>query len=124
MYFVLKNTGHDHLGRSSGDEPFAIWTHNLKGGDWLELFVPKDASEGMEGVPAVTLPAGEQWLDVYRDVAKRNATVVGGSAQTGRSSWSTQYNTHKPTIADIGQGPGRLDCWRTLTFLALLWTCG
>jgi hypothetical protein len=82
LYLVVKNTGHDHLGRSGGAGSFAIWTHNLKGRHWHDEFVPKGAPEKTEGVSAVTLQAGEQWLDVYKDAAAHNLTVVGGSART------------------------------------------
>ena len=82
LYLVVKNTGHDHLGRSSGEGSFAIWTHNLKGRKWHDAFIPANAPSKVGGVPAVTLQAGEQWLDVYRDAAAHNLTIVGGSART------------------------------------------
>jgi hypothetical protein len=82
LYLVIKNTGHDHLGRSSGKGAFAIWTHNLKGREWHRAFTPHNAPDDTEAVAAVTLQAGEQWLDVYRDAAANNVTVVGGSART------------------------------------------
>jgi hypothetical protein len=62
LYLVVKNTGHDHLGRSSGDGAFSIWTHNMKGREWHDNFVPNGAPSGTPGLPAVTLQAGEQWL--------------------------------------------------------------
>ncbi|QKX54826.1 uncharacterized protein TRUGW13939_01915 [Talaromyces rugulosus] len=82
LYLVIKNTGHDHLGRSSGKGSFAIWTHNLKGIDWHESFVPEGAGVGTSGIPAVTIQPGEQWLDVYRAAAEKSVIVVGGSART------------------------------------------
>jgi hypothetical protein len=102
LYLTVKNTGHDHLGRSSGRGAFAIWTHNLKGRTWHDSFVAKHAPKQENGVKAVTLHAGEQWLDVYRDADKQGVTVVGGSARTvgaaggwftggGHSAWSHFY---------------------------------
>ncbi|KAF1817328.1 FAD/FMN-containing protein [Eremomyces bilateralis CBS 781.70] len=82
LYLVVKNTGHCHLGRSSGKGGFSIWTHNMKGRDWQDSFVPKDAPAGTSGIPAVTLQAGEQWRDIYIDGSERNRIVVGGSART------------------------------------------
>jgi hypothetical protein len=52
----------DSLGRSSGEGSFAIWTHNLKGREWLKSFIPENAPSHSVGVPAVTLQAGEQWF--------------------------------------------------------------
>ncbi|KAF8244059.1 FAD-binding domain-containing protein [Wilcoxina mikolae CBS 423.85] len=85
LYLVIKNTGHSHLGRSSGTGAFSIWTHNMKGREWHDEFVAKGAPE-----------------DVYRDAAKHNVIVVGGSARTvgaaggyltggGHSVWSHFY---------------------------------
>lgn len=61
LYLVIKNTGHDHLGRSSGKDSFSIWTHQLKGQEWHKDFIIKGAPDGLHGVSAVTLQAGEQW---------------------------------------------------------------
>ncbi|KAL2818747.1 hypothetical protein BDW59DRAFT_181875 [Aspergillus cavernicola] len=82
LYLVTKNTGHDHLGRSSGKGAFSIWTHNLKGIEWHDSFVPRGAPADVGGVPAATLQAGEQWFDVYQAAAKQGVLVVGGSART------------------------------------------
>lgn len=102
LALTVKNTGHDHLGRSSGRGAFAIWTHHLKGRTWRDNFRPTGAPKSVRGVPAVTLQAGEQWLDVYRDADVQERTVVGGSARTvgaaggwltggGHSAWSHFY---------------------------------
>ncbi|KAL2869175.1 FAD/FMN-containing protein [Aspergillus lucknowensis] len=82
LLLVTKNTGHDHLGRSTGKGAFSIWTHNMKGIKWHDYFVPQGAPAGVSGVPAVTLNAGEQWFDVYQAASKRGVLVVGGSART------------------------------------------
>lgn len=50
------------LGRSSGKGAFSIWTHNMKGIEWHDSFVPRGAPAEAGGVPAVTLQAGEQWV--------------------------------------------------------------
>lgn len=97
LYLVVKNTGHDHLGRSSGAGSFAIWTHNMKGRQWLRSFVPHGAPKSCKGVPAVTLQPGEQWLDVYRDADAHNVTIVGGSARTvGTSGGYLLGGGHSP----------------------------
>ncbi|KAG9090156.1 hypothetical protein FRC07_012173, partial [Ceratobasidium sp. 392] len=36
---VIKNTGHDYLGRSSGIGSLSIWTHQLKGINFTDSFV-------------------------------------------------------------------------------------
>ncbi|KOC15294.1 FAD binding domain protein [Aspergillus flavus AF70] len=82
LLLVTKNTGHDHLGRSSGKGAFGIWTHNLKGIEFQSSFTPQGAPPDSSGIPAVTLQAGEQWFDVYQAAAKQGVLVVGGSART------------------------------------------
>ena len=104
LYLVIKNTGHDHLGRSSGDGSFAIWTHNLKGREWTKSFVPKNAPSTVAGMPAVTLQAGEQWLDVYREAALHNVTVVGGSARTVGAAGVSNTCWIFEAIANVCQG--------------------
>ncbi|KAE8391183.1 FAD binding domain protein [Aspergillus alliaceus] len=82
LSLVTKNTGHDHLGRSSGKGSFGIWTHNLKGIEFHDSFTAQGAPTEASGIPAVTLQAGEQWFDVYQAAAKQGVLVVGGSART------------------------------------------
>ncbi|KAE8371861.1 hypothetical protein BDV26DRAFT_298399 [Aspergillus bertholletiae] len=82
LLLVTKNTGHDHLGRSSGEGAFGIWTHNMKGIEFHDSFTPQGAPADAHGMPAVTLQAGEQWFDVYQAAAKQGVLVVGGSART------------------------------------------
>jgi hypothetical protein len=112
LYLTIKNTGHDHLGRSSGSGSFAIWTHNLKGRTWHDSFVPTNAPASSHGIPAVTLQAGEQWLDVYRDATAHDRIVVGGSARTvgaaggyvlggGHSPWSYHYGLAADNLLEM-----------------------
>ncbi|ETI20394.1 hypothetical protein G647_08429 [Cladophialophora carrionii CBS 160.54] len=112
LYLVVKNTGHDHLGRSSGQGAFSIWTHRLKGRQWTENYVAEGAPEGTKGVPAVTLQAGEQWLDVYRAASERHVIVVGGQARTvgaaggwltggGHSAWSHIYGLGVDNVLEV-----------------------
>ncbi|KAH7094404.1 FAD/FMN-containing protein [Paraphoma chrysanthemicola] len=112
LYLTVKNTGHDHLGRSSGKGAFAIWTHNMKGRKWHDAFVPHGARVGAAGIPAVTLQAGEQWLDIYRDADQQGRIVVGGSARTvgsaggwftggGHSPWSHFYGLGVDNVLEV-----------------------
>jgi len=112
LYLTIKNTGHDHLGRSSGSGSFAIWTHNLKGRAWHDSFVPTNAPSSLHAIPAVTLQAGEQWLDVYRDATAHGRIVVGGSARTvgaaggyvfggGHSPWSYHYGLAADNVLEM-----------------------
>ncbi|KAJ5336750.1 FAD linked oxidase N-terminal [Penicillium brevicompactum] len=74
---VIKNTGHDFNGKSSGAGALGIWTHNLKDIEYLENYHNSD----YQG-PAVKLGAGVQAFEVYEHAEKLGFTVVGGEGKT------------------------------------------
>ncbi|KAJ5167689.1 FAD-linked oxidoreductase [Penicillium canariense] len=80
LRLVIKNTGHDFLGRSTAPESLQILTHGMTDVQIVDDFVPKRSvkSEG----PAVTIAAGVQLPQMYAAVAKHNRTVIGGSSHT------------------------------------------
>ncbi|KAG8759818.1 hypothetical protein FRC11_001331 [Ceratobasidium sp. 423] len=86
LRLVVKNTGHDFLGRSSAEGSFSIWTHHLKGMNFTDSFVAAGCPDNQTAEPAVTLGAAEQWLGEYSHVYKaandHNVTVVGAMAQS------------------------------------------
>jgi hypothetical protein len=67
---VVKNTGHDFLGRSAGKGALALWTHHLKGIEVLNY-----TSSGYTG-PAMRLGAGMQVLEIYEAAAARGFRTV------------------------------------------------
>jgi hypothetical protein len=96
LYLVVKNTGHDHLGRSSGSGALAIWTHNMKGKVWRNSFVPINAPNGTTGIPAVTLLAGEQWLGehfllVFCSDTDQTKMCTKMQPHTMLPSWAVQH---------------------------------
>lgn len=44
LRLVVKNTGHDYLGRSAGRGAFMIWTHHMKDLSYNDTFTPEGAS--------------------------------------------------------------------------------
>ncbi|KAK1230625.1 hypothetical protein PQX77_006277, partial [Marasmius sp. AFHP31] len=82
LRLVIKNTGHDYLGRSSGRNGFMIWTHHLKNITYNETFVPEGAS-ATEFYQALTLGAGVQWREAYSAAQRNNRYVVGGISDDG-----------------------------------------
>ncbi|KAF7329158.1 FAD-binding domain protein [Mycena kentingensis (nom. inval.)] len=85
LLLVVKNTGHDFLGRSSGDGSFAIWTHNLKGIEFTDAFrpagCPANTTSGSNQT-AVTVQPGEHWIDVYKAADEHGVVVVGGATRS------------------------------------------
>ncbi|CAE6489921.1 unnamed protein product [Rhizoctonia solani] len=106
LKLVVKNTGHDYLGRSSGEGSFSIWTHELKGINFTKSFIPVGCSEDSgHGVPTVTVGAGEQWADIYRAANNQNVTVSGGAARSvGAAGGWVQGGGHGPLSGLYGMG--------------------
>ncbi|KAH9478073.1 putative FAD-linked oxidoreductase [Psilocybe cubensis] len=85
LRLVIKNTGHDYLGRSAGRGAFMLWTHYLKEMTYDASFTPLGASSenSHSTFKAVTFGAGIQWAEAYAFVQEHNQTVVGGISLGG-----------------------------------------
>ncbi|THU80375.1 FAD-binding domain-containing protein [Dendrothele bispora CBS 962.96] len=75
--FVLRNTGHDYLGKSTGKGGLAIWTHYLQDTQWIENY----QSTSYHG-PAIKASAGVSVNQMYDLAAKKGYAVVGGDCLT------------------------------------------
>ncbi|KAJ7612040.1 FAD-binding domain-containing protein [Mycena polygramma] len=76
---VVKNTGHDFEGRSSGRGSLALWTRNLKDMSYDPAFVAEGCTDAY---PGVTAGAGVQFFEAYQFAEENNITLVGGSDAT------------------------------------------
>ncbi|PPR04232.1 hypothetical protein CVT24_013335, partial [Panaeolus cyanescens] len=83
LKLIVKNTGHENLGRSFGQKSIMLWTHNMQEIKFSNSFVPKNAPSGTQGVTAVTIEPGVQWGTLYRAVAEKGQLVVGGIGAGG-----------------------------------------
>ncbi|KAF5020018.1 hypothetical protein F66182_7954 [Fusarium sp. NRRL 66182] len=92
---VVRNTGHDYLGRSTGAGSLAIWTHHLKSTEVVQW-----ADKLYKG-PALKLGAGVQGADAVEFANANGLTGVSGECPTvglagftlggGHSALSTSY---------------------------------
>ncbi|KAK5988880.1 putative FAD-linked oxidoreductase [Cladobotryum mycophilum] len=78
---VVKATGHDVLGRSTGPNSLSIWTHYMRGITFDKNFQPRGCSSPL-GLSSATIAAGMQMGDIYAAVARHNLTIVGGDVPT------------------------------------------
>lgn len=76
---VVKNTGHDFLGKSGGKDALSIWTHYFKNIEYIENFV--DEEVGYSG-PAFKAGVGVQAFEIYRAAHEKGHSVVGGEGET------------------------------------------
>ncbi|CAG8051302.1 unnamed protein product [Penicillium olsonii] len=84
LKLVIKNTGHDFVGRSSAPNSLQIFTHEMKEISILDDFVPTAPKNkrAPPGIKAVTLGAGVQLHEMYSYLGSRGLMVVGGTANT------------------------------------------
>jgi len=102
LRLVIKNTGHDFLGRSTARGALSIWTHKMKNITFSDNFVPEGGSEGVGST--VTLYAGVQLTELYTAVAIHNKSVVSGMAHSvGAAGGYIQGGGHSPMANLFGQ---------------------
>ena len=73
---VVKNTGHDFSGKSTGAGALSIWTHNLKEIAYYDNYV-----DGSYKGRAIKAGAGVQAYELYKAANDRGAVVVAGEGQ-------------------------------------------
>ncbi|KAK8041122.1 hypothetical protein PG994_014129 [Apiospora phragmitis] len=74
---VIRNTGHDYLGKSTGKWALSVWTHHMKKVEYIQ----QHNSDLYHG-PAVRLGAGVQVEEAYQAARAYNGVVVGGDCAT------------------------------------------
>ncbi|KAK5730587.1 hypothetical protein LTR15_000524 [Elasticomyces elasticus] len=78
---VIKNSGHDYKGRSSGRSALALWTHNVQPALKLDQdFVPDGCT--VSAGKGVTMGAGQGFAGLYEFAEANQITIVGGSSRT------------------------------------------
>ncbi|KAF2850038.1 FAD-binding domain-containing protein [Plenodomus tracheiphilus IPT5] len=96
---VIRNTGHDYVGRSTGAGSLAIWTHNLRSTevqDWCD-----DEYCGK----ALKMGSGALGSDAFLKAGANNLTVVTGECPTvGLAGGYTQSGGHSPLSSTFGLG--------------------
>ena len=76
LRLVIKNTGHDFGGKSTGKGSLSIWTHFLKDAQFHETYT----TTGYTG-PAFRFGAGIQVYDANEIAKKHGVTVLGGEGK-------------------------------------------
>lgn len=75
---VVKNTGHDFLGKSGGKDALSIWTHYFKDITYIEEY--SDEKLGYTG-PAFKAGVGVQAFEIYKAAHEKGRAVVGGEGE-------------------------------------------
>ena len=100
LRLVVKNTGHDFLGKSLGAGALSIWTHHLND---IE-FLPKTASPSWDGA-AFRVGAGVQGYQLFEAADKYGVTTVGGECGgVGVAGGYSAGGGHSPMSPVFGLG--------------------
>ncbi|KAF7719017.1 FAD binding, berberine domain-containing protein [Penicillium ucsense] len=95
LRLVIKNSGHDFLGRSAAPESLQILTHSMTDIEMLDNFIPKGGKKS-EGT-AMRIGAGVQLPEMYVAAAKQGRAIVAGAAHTvGAAGGYIQGGGHSP----------------------------
>ncbi|PYH45020.1 putative isoamyl alcohol oxidase [Aspergillus saccharolyticus JOP 1030-1] len=96
---VIRNTGHDYLGRSTGAGSLAIWTHHLNDIEYV------DWSDSTYIGPAYKLGSGVMGFQVLEAVHANGHVVVGGECPTvGLAGGYLQGGGHSALSTSFGLG--------------------
>jgi len=82
---VIKNSGHDHKGRSAGPGALGLWMHPYKKLELKRDWTPEGDCYA-KPQDAVVIGAGHSWGDVYRFTARYDLTAVGGSSPSVKAA--------------------------------------
>jgi FAD/FMN-containing dehydrogenase len=94
---VIRNTGHDYMGRSTGAGGLAIWTHHLKG---VQV---KDWSDAEYTGKAVKIAAGVEGHEVLQSAAGAGLVLTTGECPTvGVAGGYVQGGGHSPLATAFG----------------------
>ncbi|PVH98263.1 putative isoamyl alcohol oxidase [Periconia macrospinosa] len=107
---VIKNTGHDYLGKSTGKGALSLWMHNLK-----SISFSNYTSDTYSG-PAVKMGAGVQAYEAYAAGEKVGRMVVGGQCPTvGLAGGYSQGGGHSTLSSVHGLGADQTLEWEVVT---------
>ncbi|QSZ36175.1 hypothetical protein DSL72_007300 [Monilinia vaccinii-corymbosi] len=108
--FVIRNTGHDYLGKSTGAGALAVWTHHLK-----NISFSHWSSDHYTG-KAMTIGAGVQVFEALEATHAEGLVTVGGACPSvGLAGGYTQGGGHSPISSNFGMAADQTLSWEVVT---------
>ncbi|KAL4791430.1 FAD-binding domain-containing protein [Aspergillus venezuelensis] len=106
---VIRNTGHDYQGKSTGAGGLGLWMHHLKD---LQFVSHKDR---YYTGPALKMGAGVQGFEAYAAADENGYQVVGGECPTvGIAGGYTQGGGHSALSSRYGLGADQALAWEVV----------
>ncbi|KAF2119262.1 hypothetical protein BDV96DRAFT_596006 [Lophiotrema nucula] len=110
LRFVVKNTGHDFLGRSVGSGSLGIWTHKM-----TNVQVNTNYKSSYYNGPAAKLGAGVRGADALPVLQKAGYRMVGGSCPSvGLVGGYHQGGGHSSLTSTYGMGADQALEWEVV----------
>ncbi|KAJ5956831.1 hypothetical protein N7501_011110 [Penicillium viridicatum] len=108
---VIKNTGHDFTGKSTGKGSLSLWMHNLN----TTTVIPEYKSTNYTG-PAAKLGAGVVAANVYTTVSEAGYRILGGTCPSvGLAGGYTSGGGHSLLNGLYGMAADAVLEWEVIT---------
>ncbi|KAI0516776.1 hypothetical protein F5B22DRAFT_180525 [Xylaria bambusicola] len=102
LRLVIRNTGHDFLGKNTGEGALSIWTHHLND---IKVIHHYKSAAGRYSGPAFKLGAGVMVYELYDAAEREGYTAVGGECRTvGVTGGYLAGGGHSPMTSIYGLG--------------------
>ena len=106
---VIKDTGHDILGRSDGYGSLEIWIRHLRTGITFQKSYKSDCTKTKWTGSTFKIGGGYTWADVYPQAQANNVVIVGGGTPTvGCLGGYMQGGGHGPASRQFGLGADQI----------------
>ena len=106
---VIRNTGHDYNGKSTGAGALAVWMHHLKDIEFLDY-----RSSNYTG-KAIKVGAGVQMFEAYDAANAQGLSVVGGECPTvGYAGGYVQGGGHSSLASKYGLAADQVLEWEVI----------
>lgn len=114
---VIRNTGHDFMGKSTGAGALALWTHHLKNIEIIPHYSSSSSpAESYYTGPAMKLGAGVQGFEAYAAAHAAGFTLNGGDCDTvGLVGGYTQGGGLGPLTSLYGLAADQVLAWEVVT---------
>ncbi|KAJ5627011.1 FAD-linked oxidoreductase sor8 [Penicillium herquei] len=107
---VIRNTGHDYLGKSTAPGAVALWMHHLKDTEYL------DYTSSYYNGSALRLGAGVQGFEAMRAAHGHNKVIVTGNCDSvGVAGGYTQGGGHGQLASYFGLAADQVLEWEIIT---------
>lgn len=118
LRLVVRNTGHDYNGRSTGKDALNLWTHNLKGIQYI-----KNYKSSTYNGPVFKVGAGVQGFELYEAAEKYGVSAVAGICPSvGVFGGYSANGGHSPLMQLFGVGSDQVLALEVVTANGLFLT--